>query len=195
VVRSWKALLGGKEVPEPHFAVYGTENGPHSANAELAPPPGLTTLEAGDYVEAEIELLILPQNAADYYGPNAALRANLQKDGGTWRVVQRLARENDLRLDMEHGKLLRALPIEVAVDRKQRADLTVTGGAGYVPVSIKGLESATGHSIEVDGVALNQAVHGNDFWQATHDDATNTYSLTYNIPLDGEPRTRRIVLR
>jgi hypothetical protein len=57
------------------------------------------------------------------------------------------------------------------------------------------LESTTGHSIEVDGVALNQAVHGNDFWQATYDDATNTYAITYNIPLDGEPRTRRIVFR
>jgi hypothetical protein len=195
VVRSWKARLGGKDVPEPHIAVYGTENGPHSANAELVPPPGLTALEAGDYVEADIELLILPQNAADYYGPNAALRASLEEYGGTWRVVQRLARENDLEIAMEHGKLLRALPIEVTVDRKQRADFTITGGAGYVPVSIKGLESATGHSIEVDGVALNQAVHGNDFWQATYDDATNTYAITYNIPLDGEPRTRRIVFR
>jgi hypothetical protein len=39
----------------------------------------------------------------------------------------------------------------------------------------------------VDGkeVKLDQAVHGNDFWQVDRDD-DGTYQLTYNLPLDGK---------
>ncbi|MDX9974915.1 MAG: hypothetical protein RBU21_18145, partial [FCB group bacterium] len=54
VIRSWKARLGGQEVVVPFAAVYGTRNGVPSANVELAPPPGLTELKKGDYVEAEV---------------------------------------------------------------------------------------------------------------------------------------------
>lgn len=193
VVRSWKARLGGRDVPEPFFAVYGTENGPHSANAELAPPPGLDRLEPGDFVEADLELLVLPQSAADYYGPNAALRADLEANGGTWRVVHRLARSNALTIEMTRGTLLRRLPVEIAVDAAQGAECVLRGGAGHVPVTFTGLSRPSGPRLSVDGVPLDQAVHGRDFWQVTPEDATGTFSATYNILLDGEEESRRIV--
>jgi hypothetical protein len=48
IVRSWKGRLGGKDVAQPHYAVYGSENNAvPSAVLELAPPPGVTRLEAG----------------------------------------------------------------------------------------------------------------------------------------------------
>ncbi len=184
VVRSWRARLGGRDVPEPLFAVYGTENGPHSANAELAPPPGLDRLEPGDFVEADLELLVLPQSAADYYGPNAALRADLEANGGTWRTANRLARANALKVTVERGALLRRLPVEIAVDAGA-AECTVHGGAGFVPVTFTGLSRPSGHRLLVDGAPLDQAVHGGDFWQVTPDDAANTFSVTYNLPLEG----------
>jgi len=183
-VRSWRARLGGRDVPEPLFAVYGTENGPHSANAELAPPPGLDRLEPGDFVEADLELLVLPQSAADYYGPNAALRADLEANGGTWRTANRLARANALKVTVERGALLRRLPVEIAVDAGA-AECTVHGGAGFVPVTFTGLSRPSGHRLLVDGAPLDQAVHGGDFWQVTPDDAANTFSVTYNLPLEG----------
>ena len=184
VVCSWRARLGGRDVPEPLFAVYGTENGPHSANAELAPPPGLDRLEPGDFVEADLELLVLPQSAADYYGPNAALRADLEANGGTWRTANRLARANALKVTVERGALLRRLPVEIAVDAGA-AECTVHGGAGFVPVTFTGLSRPSGHRLLVDGAPLDQAVHGGDFWQVTPDDAANTFSVTYNLPLEG----------
>lgn len=194
VVRTWKARLGGVAVPEPSFGFYGTENGPPSANVELVPPTGCTGLVPGDFVEAEVEWLVLPQSAEDYYGPNSALRADLAAHGGTWRVVQRLAAGNDLQVTLTQGTLRRNLPIEIAVDAAEEAAAVVQGGVGYVPVRFCGLRSPKGHVLEVDGARLDQAVHGNDFWQA--EQATDgSFTLTYNVAMDnaGAPHHLRLL--
>jgi hypothetical protein len=34
----------------------------------------------------------------------------------------------------------------------------------------------------VNGVPLNQAIHGSDFWQTDYDTETRTWSRTYNLP-------------
>jgi hypothetical protein len=61
---------------------------------------------------------------------------------------------------------------------------------GYVPIRFEGLADAMGYELYevVDGkdVKLDQAVHGNDFWQVDRDDGDGTYQLTYNLPLDGK---------
>jgi hypothetical protein len=38
----------------------------------------------------------------------------------------------------------------------------------------------------VNGVPLNQAIHGSDFWQTDYDPVTRTWSRTYNLPSDGK---------
>ena len=35
----------------------------------------------------------------------------------------------------------------------------------------------------------DQAVHGNDFWETSFDPESKTYTLTYNLPLDGKTET------
>lgn len=194
VVRHWKARLGGQEVPEPHFGFYGTENGPHSANVELVPPPGLTQLLPGDFVEAEIELLILPQAAADYYGPNAGLRTALEDHAGTWQAVHRLARGNDLQVEsVTAGTLIRSLPLRVVTADGAHAECAVRGGVGYVPVQFTGLRAPHGHTLWLNDKRVDQSVHGNDFWQVDRD-ADGTYTLTYNVDLDqgGPTHTLRL---
>ena len=186
VVRSWKARLGGHDAPLPHFASYGTENGVPSANAELAPPPGLTELLPCDYVEAEIELLVLPQSAEDYYGPNAALRAALAEHGGTWPLPCRFARDGALRIAMSKGTLMRSVPTEIEVEAAtQSAECRIAGGVGYVPITFTGLKTPTGYALNADGEAVDQSVHGNDFWQVTPGD-DGTWRITYNLPRDGK---------
>ena len=54
----------------------------------------------GDYVDAVIEHVIVPQHAADYYGPNRALRTALEKDQDTWRMIHREAVGNDVGVQM-----------------------------------------------------------------------------------------------
>ena len=40
---------------------------------------------------------------------------------------------------------------------------------------------------------LDQSVRGNDFWQTDHDLTTNTYRMTYNVPLDGRTNSTWIL--
>jgi hypothetical protein len=192
VVRAWKARLGGADTPLPHFASYGTENGPHSANAELVPPPGLTELIPGDFIEAEIELIVLPQSAGDYYGPNAALKTVLAEHAGTWKLPHRFARKGALQIAIREGALARSLPVEIAVDPgTQCAACEITGGVGYVPITFTGLKRPRGFTLRVDGEAIDQSMHGNDYWQVVGD-ADGTWSVTYNLPMDGA-RVRGLV--
>jgi len=37
--------------------------------------------------------------------------------------------------------------------------------------------------------ALDQAVHGKDFWETFRDPDSKTYNMTYNLPLGGAPAT------
>ena len=190
VVRSWRAQLGGQTVAHPFASVYGTDNGMPSANIEISAPPDCTQLEPGDYVEAEFELLVLPFSAKDYYGPNASFKAHLEEHGNTWRPVWRQARGNNLDVTVSRGTLLRSYPIRVRVNEKNEAELTVTGGVGYVPITFAGISRrVTGALVELtpEGVRpVDQSVHGNDFWQMDRDTADNTWSITYNICLDTE---------
>ena len=54
---------------------------------------------------------------------------------------------------------------------------------GYIPIMFKGLTSLRGHQLLFDGQPVNQSVHGNDFWQTDFDVATQSWSLTYNLPM------------
>lgn len=190
VVRSWKARLGGQDIPYPSAAVYGTENGIPSANIEIVPPPGVTQLESGDYIAAEFELLIVPAGTEDYYGPNQALRAHLAEHANTWAPVHRLAQGNHLDVQVKRGQLLHQYPVTVCVDPRSRiAEFEIRGGVGYVPITIAGLPGPNSGVLECDGVPIDQSVHGGDFWQADRDAAAGSYSITYNVCLDSPPDT------
>lgn len=187
VVRSWKARLGGKDVP-PFASVFGTLAGNvPSANLELSAPPQVTQLLPGDYVEAQVELLILPMSADDYYGPNENLRMSLKSGGNTWKPVFRQAAGNSLKVRAVRGELLRAYPPAVKADATGQAEVEITGGLGYVPVTFAGLASHVGELWLVDGQnksRVDQSVHGNDYWQCDYDATGKAWSVTYNVSLD-----------
>ena len=66
--------------------------------------------------------------------------------------------------------------------------MSIEGGVGYVPIRFEGLKSATAYTLYqlVDGqlIALDQAVHGNDFWQTDYDAKSNSFKMTFNLPLN-----------
>ena len=82
----------------------------------------------------------------------------------------------------------------MAVNGKQQAACTVAGGIGYLPVTFSGLSDYRGLELLVDGQPLNQAVHGNDFWQTDYDSQTHKWRITYNLLRDGLG-TSRLELR
>ncbi len=187
VVRSWKALLGGKTSAQPHASFYATEWGKGNFRTviELSPPPELTRLKPGDFVEAELELVEFPTEPGAYYGPNAAFRETLEQDADTWLLVHREAAANALQVSARTGRMQHRYPISVSVNRKEAATCILSGGLGYVPVSFIGLRDYRGFDLWIDGRRLDQSVHGNDFWQADYDEVRQQWRLTFNVPRDG----------
>jgi hypothetical protein len=194
VVRSWKARLGGREAT-PWLAERGvTIHRQPTSTVDFLPPPGVTRLEPGDFVEAVFEHIALPQHASDYYGRNEALKSALARHENTWRMVLREALGNTRRVEVTRGTRLHCHPdvrIRVAGDQ---AALSLTGGLGYVPVTFTGLTSPVGQVLLLDGRPPNQGVHGNDFWQTDYDPATQRWSQTYNIPIPDDRPLLRIAL-
>lgn len=199
VIRSYKATYGGKTVSSPSISlvVNGVKSdGRMDYSLLVKPPAGLTDYKPGDKVEIETEWITVPHNADDYYGPNEALRAHLVESPGSWKTVHREARGNDLVVTASGGAVSSAYPVIVEVKDPEVA-LSIQGGVGYVPVRFDGLKSVDGYKLYevVNGklIELNQAVKGNDFWQTDYNSTSHTYSLTYNLPLDGKPASRWIL--
>ena len=138
----------------------------------------------------------MPQFADDYYGPNRALAKALESGENTWKMIHREAVGNDIRVETGRGKLVRQRPIAI-LSKGNRAEFTVTGGLGYVPVTIAGLTGYRDPVLEtkLDGVwkRLDQSVHGKDYWQTDFNSTTDTWEITYSLPLDtpGDKREKR----
>ena len=197
VVRAWRARLGGREAG-PWCAEYGVgARGINTSTIDFVPPPDVRRLLPGDFVEATFEHVVMPQFARDYYGPNENLRAALTRDENTWRPMWREAAGNDLQVTAARGVVERTWPVRVRA-AGDRAEFSVTGGLGYVPLTIAGLTSCRAPCLEQregDGPwqPVDQAVHGKDFWQVDRDAASGTYEVTYTVKLDtpgDERRTR-----
>jgi hypothetical protein len=149
---------------------------------ELSPPPEVTALLPGDYVEAEVEIVVFPADAKSYYGPNEPFREVLARDADTWRLVQREAAGNALQVDVRHGAATHTFPLVLAVDASEHVEADLHGGVGWLPVTFTGLASHRGYGLRVDGRPFSQAIHGNDYWQTDYDPSTTRWSQTFNLP-------------
>ena len=175
ILRSWRAVLGGRPAA-PHLSSFCTEwgKGNHRTSLELAPPPGLTALQPGDFVETELELVIFPADAAAYYGPDAVLRDMLSHDADTWKPVQREAAGNALKPEVKHGTIVKPYPLVIAVDDEQRAQVSFAGGMGHIPVTFTGLTQPRGQRLLVNGKAV-------EHWQTDWNAATQRWQITCNV--------------
>jgi hypothetical protein len=103
-------------------------------------------------------------------------------------MVYREAVGNDLEVTASVGDVLTHRPVVVrAADN--RAEFTVRGGRGYVPLTVTGLTTCRAPRLEwlsPDGqwAAVDQAVHGHDFWQTDYHVQARTWEITYTVPAD-----------
>ncbi len=188
VIRAWKARFGSKEIRYPTAAVYGTSWGKPNAVLEIGPPSDINALVPGDYVEMLVEVMVVPQFAEDYYGPNLNLKKSLQTGEDTYKPILRHARGNCFDVRVSKGSLQNAYPIVIEVDKNQTARFELTGGLAYVPVTFTGLADYKTYRLSkiVDDTKepVDQGRYGNDYWQADYDQQFKRWSITYNIDLD-----------
>ena len=190
VIRSYKAVIAGKEYSNPtvSFPAYHPSGGRLSnLDCLLTAPEGVTAFNAGDSLEFEVEWITLPRIADDYYGPNEIFRQHMAGNPSSWKTTYREAIGNDLKVAVNGGTLLHNYPIIIQAEQGE-VRVAIEGGVGTVPIRFEGLKSATDYTLYqlVNGqlVALDQAVHGNDFWQTDYDAKSNSFKMTFNLPLD-----------
>lgn len=189
IVRKWDAKIAG--VPaKPYFSEYGAvARGTATSLVEINPGPGTNQLLPGDYIEAEIVQVIIPQQALSYYGPNQNFFKELVDNENTWKPVYREAVGNNLALSVKKGTLLHTFPPVVEVNSNNEAEIEVEGGLGFVPFTFTGLTSYKDFSVKIwkEGKEISftdQEAHGKDYWQTDYDPIKKTWEVTYSVPLD-----------
>ena len=187
IVRHWQAVLGGKKAT-PWIAERGAiVRGVDTSLVDFLLPPDVTELLPGDYVEARIIHVVMPQYASDYYGPNANLVEALKTGENTWKMIYREAVGNNLDVKVIGGKLEQAYPIRI---HSTGGDITfdVTGGIGYVPVTFTGVRNYRGFKLvrkeKNQWVEFDQSYYAKDFWQTDYDALSGAWEITYNLALD-----------
>ncbi|CDF79643.1 conserved hypothetical protein [Formosa agariphila KMM 3901] len=190
VVRDWKAKINGDTNVSPWFAEYNTASGDYgdqSAIIKIVPPKNCTSFKAGDFIEATVELILIPSALDDYYGPNKNLKNALRNNALTWELIYREALGNDLAVDVTKGELVDNYPIKIRTENN-KAQFSVIGGIGYVPLTLTNVGSYKKPFLFVKEDSkwkkVNQEVHGNDFWQTEFNAENETWDVTFNVNLD-----------
>lgn len=199
VIRSWKARINGKNNIPPSFAEFNATGGHGSSSGliNITPPTGCFSFQAGDFIDASIELFQVPKNEGDYYGPNQNLITALSKKTNSWEMVFREAMGNNLDIEVTSGgKLIANYPIKIESDAKF-ISFSVTGGKGYVPLTITNVSSYHNPELyqKINGlwVKVNQEVYGNDFWQTEYNVTNGKWDISFNINLDAQNDIRQKV--
>ncbi len=210
VVRHFEADIGGTIVTTPHVSLYQTYNGgfaqtsfelslPYEDGAAWcgAPCGGQTNfIPAGSTVEAVIEYLVPP--AGEYYGDSDWLDGFDTTEWQSANMMLKLARDGALDVEASVGTLVSTYPTEVAAAEGATAgELTMSGGLGFRPVSFSGLVRHDGWKLErrTDGdweTVDQSSSAGNDWWQANHDPASDSWTLTYSVPVGGTQELRLV---
>lgn len=188
IIRDYRAIIDGKTYHHPVLKSPVYRANPTNLDIEILPPSGIRQFKKGDQIDLDLELITLPRIADDYYGPNESFHRHLTENPNSWQTTHREAKKNKLTVKVTGGKEIQNYPLVIKTD-KPKVIFSIQGGAGAVPVQFQNLASRNGYQLHqiIDGkqTPFNQSVHGNDFWQTDYDPVTRTYTMTYNLPLDG----------
>ena len=200
IIRGYEASFGGSTSRNPFLMVRVEKRQGDKAKLEtwLVPPPEVTDYQPGDRVALDTEWVHLVTEADNYGGPSEAYRKHLEANPRSWKTTYREVKGNDLKIELTGGKLLQELPIVIEATEPE-ISVTIQGGVGHVPIRFEGLSTADGYAIYevIDGEKrrLDQSVHGNDYWQTDHDAGSNTYKMTFNLPVDGKAESKWVLAR
>jgi len=196
VIRTYEASFGGENYEAPSISLVScntkTKSSLPNVKLILTPPEGVDTFQDGDFVSFEVELITIPLEAENYYGPNVHFKQHLQQCPSSWKTVHREARGNNLSVQLLTGGVLKeSYPIIIETFQNKDNDTKFCiqkSGIGAVPVRFENLQSTSYSLFECsptgEDILFNPIVHGNDFWQTDYSPETSTYSLTFNIPMD-----------
>jgi hypothetical protein len=113
----------------------------------------------------------------------------LKENAGTWRMAYREAIGNDIDIRIEKGIVEQNYPVIITAE-KDKAQFTIKGGNGYVPLTIKRLSTYKVPALYIKDNGswkkIDQSYNGNDFWQTDFDQSSGTWEFSYNINMDSD---------
>jgi hypothetical protein len=121
---------------------------------------------ADDIVSGELEFIMPPKRAANYWGADQEFSGRLKTYGtNTWRAVADEYRHNvELKPEAHTGELIQNYPIEmVAAPGAVLADITIPhGGIGHIPIILRGVPADCAVRAEryLDGVWVSAGAEG-----------------------------------
>jgi hypothetical protein len=206
VVREFEAVIGDAVIETPHINLFHTNN--WSAWPQVSFELGLPDeplcgapcggqrrfIPAGSRVTATVEYLVPPADQSTYYGAQYLL----DMPAGDFRTPEMMrfqASGNATAALASVGEVVRQHPVVLRGEPgPEPVVFELSGGVGYVPVTVSGLSRHDGWRLErLDGQGwqtLGQEVHGHDAWQAIYVPEDGTWSLTWSIPNSGTAEYR-----
>lgn len=187
ILRSFDADINGRHFAKPGVSLYRTVDfGVSCLACELCLPKGITRVRAGSRISGTAEYLNLPLKKEYYYGPSAVMRSFDEKFFDSWRLAHAYALSGQISARVASGKLLCSHPLTVQC-LGDTAELTLSGGLSYAPVTFTGLSVPYGFTLLVNRgsgwEALDQSLEGSDFRQCHA--SGDGWELTFNVELTG----------
>lgn len=187
IVRNYKANINGKIYDRPSYRIVGIQDGYLQPSCELTAPAGVNKIKKGSIVEIKIEYLVLPADANSYYGESDYILES--KLFGTYASTFEQVLGGKIQASASVGKVKGTYPVEIeGVDGTTVAQFTISGGLGYVPVKITGVNGYKGYQLQklVQGnweniVQVGNPTNTNDYWQVYYNSSTKKYEFAFNV--------------
>ena len=111
--------------------------------------------------------------------------------------MRQMAVQNAYSVQTSVGAVTATYPLVIEAESGVIAvQFTLSGGQGYLPVSVSGLARHNGWEVERNNQGvwepLDQDVHGNDYWQSLYEPTSDTYTITWNIQNEGSVEYRLV---
>ena len=150
-VISYNAVLNGETYTKPSFNIRCTTNYNIQCNLiELCPPAAVgNTIEKGSTVEGVVEYLNLPVSKEAYYGPSEVMQSIPEEYFNTYRAAYYYVLGGKYTTEASIGEITKSVPITVkTVEGDVAAQITITGGISYVPITFTNVPSYSGYRLE-----------------------------------------------
>ena len=212
VVREYSAVINGTEYDEPYFSIYhnGQGEGVQPSFEISLPPTEDNLVRAGSTVRVVIEYTVVPADAKYYYGTCGYITGKTTEQLDSPEMALFMAESNIQELDVSVGRAVRMYPNVIeTVSGHEAARFSFKGGLGYSAFTFTGLDSYSGWELQTmtdSGWARvdqsSAAVFPGDpavadltanYTQCNYDAATDSYSVTYNLPASEIAKEYRLV--
>ena len=183
ILRNWQAEIKGQD-NHAYLRERGVDLGRRKVSiADITLAPSIKSLKAGDTIKACFEMIIAPQYASDYYGPNTALKTALSKHGDSWKMIAREASDNSLDIECKVGKLLRQRPVLIQTTNN-RAEFKVSNGLAFKAVTFTGIDKNKPGLLEIKTGESWKKCSQSDFYQVDYNSNKKCWEYSFSMPLD-----------